>query len=339
MDRSAAKRWCFTINNPTDADKFWDNDDLMTKVDYLVLQEERGEQGTLHWQGFIITKKPQRLSWMKRQVNQRAHWEKARGTNQEARDYCRKDDTYTGGLRVEVGQLPERAPVKKRDERLQDAAEQLDLLKQGFKRPQEIPSMTLLQCGFIPAMKELTADILGPCRPDLKILTLIGPPGTGKSYAIQKWFPEHGRCIYGNNGCWFQNPTAEVMIFEEFCGQIQLQRMLQLLDPWPLALEVKGSMRPAMYKIAIITSNTPPNQWYTAEEQKRQDAVKALYDRLGYNDGSYVPIRKCGTYVEATAYNPMMGQTVPEWIQQCRDLFALAMSNIAPEPITDTDSE
>ena len=46
---------------------------------------------------------------------------------------------------------------------------------------------------------------------------------------------------YGNNGVWFQNPLSDVMVFEEFCGQIMLQRMLQFLDPYPLALEVKGA--------------------------------------------------------------------------------------------------
>ena len=36
------------------------------------------------------------------------------------------------------------------------------------------------------------------------------------------------------------------MVFEEFAGQIPLQKMLKLLDPYPMALEVKGGMRPAM---------------------------------------------------------------------------------------------
>ena len=61
------------------------------------------------------------------------------------------------------------------------------------------------------------------------------------------------------------------MVFEEFAGQIQLQKMLKLLDPYPLALEVKGGMRPAMYTLAIITSNTRPDGWYKDEEQAREE--------------------------------------------------------------------
>lgn len=331
---SVAKRWCFTINNPTDADKFWlvDGDeshpnDVMTNIDYLILQEERGEEGTLHWQGFLILKKKNRMTWLKRRLNARAHWEVARGNNEQARDYCRKDDTYTGGLRVEIGALPERAPVKKRDERLQDAADELEQIKEVYKRPRDVDSITLLQPGFIQAYRMLTTDMVGPYRPNLKIVTLVGPPGVGKSMSIQKYFPDHGIANYCNSGLWFGNPLADVMVFEEFCGQIQLQRMLRFLDPYPLAIEIKLDMRPAMYTLVIITSNTRPDGWYKGDEAgqpgKRTDALLALWDRLGYNgQGSYVPVRECGIYLEMPT-----GMTVAE----AREWFDTRMKRIAEE--------
>lgn len=314
---SIAKRWCFTINNPTDADKFWcvdgDEDhpnDVMVNVEYLILQEERGENGTLHWQGFLILKKKEKLTWLKRRLNARAHWEVARGTNQQAAEYCRKDDTYTGGLRHEFGKMPERAAAPKASERLAEAAEELDVVKEGYKRPREIKSMTLLQCGFMTAYNALTADILGPTREGMQVVTLVGPPGTGKSYCINKLFPKHGRCIYGNNGVWFQNPTEDVMIFEEFSGTtsskaLTIERMKCLLDIYPMALEVKGGMRPAMYTKVFITSNTPPNAWYKVEDiqgntiEAKLNSLHALWDRLGYSNGSYVPVRTTGTYLQA----------------------------------------
>lgn len=303
---SIAKRWCFTINNPQEEDKFWlfGGHPVLDKIEYYILQEERGEEeGTIHWQGFLILKKREKLSWMKKNISKRGHFEVARGTNEQARDYCRKEDTYTGGLRQEFGQLPEKEKAKKSSERLEEAAEELNNIKDIYKRPRDVKSMTLLCPGFISAYKELTSDILGPYRPELQILTLIGPPGCGKSYSIEKHFPGHGRCICGNNGVWFQNPLSDVMVFEEFCGQIQLQRMLQFLDPYPLALEVKGGMRPAMFSLVIITSNTTPDGWYKGDEAgqpgKRTDALLALWDRLGYSNGAFVPARTCGHYCQA----------------------------------------
>ena len=61
------------------------------------------------------------------------------------------------------------------------------------------------------------------------------------------------------------------MVFEEFAGQIQLQKMLKFLDPYPMALEVKGGMRPAMYETVIITSNTRPDGWYRDEQEGGQE--------------------------------------------------------------------
>lgn len=309
--QTKSRRWCFTINNPqvdeTYNDQFWMlHPDI---IKYLIVQEEKGHnEGTVHWQGFVILTRQQRLSYMKK-LNRRAHWEVTRGTSEEAAAYCRKEDTFTGGFRFEIGELPtQKAGGHK--ERLEEAASTLEAIKECYQPPKKINPLVLMQPGFIAAYSALTTDVLGPYRPDLKIITLIGPPGSGKSYAIQHFFPEHGRCIAGNSGVWFQSPLEEVMVFEEFCGQIQLQKMLQLLDPYPLALEIKGGMRPALYKTAVITSNTRPDKWYKTdppgtvksifdEPNKRDDAVMALYDRIGFSNGSYVPVRKCGHYFEA----------------------------------------
>ena len=41
----AAKRWCFTINNPTDDDKFWEDSEHEEQIEFLAVQYEVGEQG------------------------------------------------------------------------------------------------------------------------------------------------------------------------------------------------------------------------------------------------------------------------------------------------------
>ena len=347
--REHAKRWCFTINNHSDVDIWWakgEHNNIMDefmmevhKIKYFIAQEEEGEEcHTRHIQGFVIFHKVMYLTGLKK-ITKRAHWEVTRGTDQQASDYCEKEETrMEGGRRWKWGELPKRE-IKSRDDRLADACDVLDSLKEGYKRPAEIDSCTLMQCGFIQAMNALCADILGPYRPTLKIISLIGVPGSGKSHAIQVNCPNHGRMIYGNNGNWAQNPTADVMVFEEFNGQIPLQRMLQMLDPYPLALEVKGRMAPAMYTVVIITSNTTPDMWYPIKAsdeqepavlQRKMDSIHALWDRLGYKHGGYTPVRKTGIYVQGTGN-----------IEEDRNLFMRELGKALdiPEPIEDDEEE
>lgn len=343
--RQHAKRWVFTINMKSfdsvgEEAVCWGltgSDGPQGEwykykkdIEYLHFQEECGDEGTHHLQGIVIFKKEMRLSELKA-FHPRAHWEVMRGTPQQADEYTRKAETKVqDGLELTIGTLPERIH-KKRQEKEEDAEDELENVKVAYKRPADIDGAILRTPGFIAAYNALTADVLGPYRPNIKIITLVGPPGTGKSYAIQKWLPKHGRCIYGNSGCWFQNPTEDVMIFEEFNGQIPLQKMLLLLDAYPLSLEIKGGMRPALYTTVVITSNTNPSMWYPIKPQdevdggflfqKKLDSIHALWDRLGYSDGSYIPVRSSGTYIEAPGFAASFGTPAAQYIRDCREMF------------------
>lgn len=85
-----AKRWVFTINNPTSADY------QMEAGTYGMYQLEKGEAtGTLHLQGFVVFATAQRLSAVKK-LNDRAHWSPMRGSIADNEAYCTKDETAVG---------------------------------------------------------------------------------------------------------------------------------------------------------------------------------------------------------------------------------------------------
>ena len=67
------------------------------QMDFIAVQYEVGEMGTPHYQGFLILKRRNRLSWLKNNFSNRAHWEKTRGSDIEAYQYCIKDDTHPPG--------------------------------------------------------------------------------------------------------------------------------------------------------------------------------------------------------------------------------------------------
>lgn len=341
----AARHWIGTVPKDSQNAEFWQNPNTLEHIEYLIGQEEQGHGKTayVHYQIYICLKEKKRLTWLKKHIHPTAHWEKKRGTVAEAIDYVTKEDTRVpGGTQIEIGQKPKEQTEKaieaaattrlreKEDIQLQ-AQQILQKLNDGEFIPwREIPPDIQMKPGFIMAYNKATRDMVGPERPDLKIITIIGPPGCGKSYAISKLFPTAGRWIKGNNGHWFCNTKSDVMVFEEFSGQIDLQSMLKYLDPYPLALEVKGGTEPAMYKLAIITSNTPIEAWYTTADEfrdksgdpaglttskkRRIDSLGALWDRLGWKSLT----RENGTVFQFTT-NESIGIPIKEQIKQMRD--------------------
>lgn len=99
------RAYVFTHNNPTQTHVAME--ELMTSdpsVRYCVYQTESGTNNVRHYQGYVELKNPQRLSYMKKLLPG-AHFEKRRGTRDQARDYAMKEDTRTEGP-FEIGEWP-----------------------------------------------------------------------------------------------------------------------------------------------------------------------------------------------------------------------------------------
>ncbi len=89
---SRVRRVCFTLNNYTD-------DEVVTLSHYFeehgkyIIGKEVGEEGTPHLQGYVEFKGQKRFSTLKK-LNQRIHWEKARGNRDQNIRYCSKENNY-----------------------------------------------------------------------------------------------------------------------------------------------------------------------------------------------------------------------------------------------------
>lgn len=303
---SQSTRAFFTVNNPTfkDSEALWA---LGHSPDckYLIYGAEHTEegQGTPHFQGFVIFTKPKRQKQTEKLLGGRAFFNFPAKTDPSLRmaRYCKKEGFYMEFGTLEHGKRVD-ASIKPSEMRQKAIEFFNDWEKNKYMREKDLPGDLLMTSGFLNSWAKKRSVTLGPDRPELKIITLIGPTACGKSYAVHNLLPDHAKCFYGNSGAWFANPDAPVLLFEEFNGQIPLQKMLSLLDHYPNQLEVKGGMAPALYTTVCITSNVTPDHWYgnmivdakkmqecqqlgisLDEAQKRWNEAKtALYDRLGF---------------------------------------------------------
>lgn len=88
---------CFTVNNPTlSPDEFKASLEAAERIRYAIFQLEEGENGTPHYQGYVEYSSPQRFSYFHNNVA-RCHCETRRGTREQARDYCKKEESRKEG--------------------------------------------------------------------------------------------------------------------------------------------------------------------------------------------------------------------------------------------------
>lgn len=274
------KGWCFTWNNPTHKILFPDG--LPVGVRFLVYQEERGAEGTAHLQGYIYFSGATRMTQIKNIEFKTpegasvfpfrgAHLEAAKGSPEQNVAYCTKAETRVAGPWT-LGEVPKGAGERTD---LHRAAE--ELMRSGDIRAIDPAVFIKYASGCL----KLAALAPPPRRDNLKVITIIGATGIGKSYSVHDLYPDVFVVNMGNSGLWWDGYTGQpAIMFEEFKGQVQLQKMLQILDPYPLRLEIKGGLVPARFTVVFITSNTMPKDWYENKDGRRDAELKALDRRL-----------------------------------------------------------
>lgn len=224
-------------------------------------------------QGYIEFTKKKRPSWLKNNVSKKAHFEPRRGTAEQARDYCRKDESRVSGP-YECGTWAPTTPGQRTD---LEAA--IDTLKRdGLKRvAEEHPELLLKYSRGFQTLALFTA----PRRRHPPTVSLYyGKTGTGKTRAAYDEYPDLYRKPPGHT--WFDGySNEECLLLDDFSGaasKTRLDYLLQLLDRYPIQLEVKGGHCQLLATTIIVTTNIHPCQWY--DYSNRQEHLAALARRF-----------------------------------------------------------
>jgi len=92
VSNARSRHWCFTLNNYTP-----DEVNILTSLECkYVFQEETGEKGTPHLQGYINFPNAKTLGGV-RKILPRAHWEITKNI-QASIQYCSKEESRTGAI-------------------------------------------------------------------------------------------------------------------------------------------------------------------------------------------------------------------------------------------------
>lgn len=251
VESKPARAWCFTLNNPTiDSATLFGH---LQYARYAVYQHERGEQDTLHAQGYVEFTRPVRLAALKKMLAT-AHWEPRMGTREQARAYCMKEDTRVDGPwehgLFSSGGAGTRTDLQDLKRKIDEGASIEEIADEHFKE-------FLRHERGIRAYKLLK----NPKRDwKTKVIVLVGMPNSGKSHWARTNYPD---AYWKQNSKWWCGyDNHETVIMDDFYGWLPWSVLLNIMDCYPVQVETKGGNCNFVAKTLIITSNADPNTWY-----------------------------------------------------------------------------
>lgn len=273
-----SKHWCFTLHATEEQTPIWSSiepDEVEPLqlfdpgvMDYMVYQVEACETtGRIHLQGYFILKKQARMNKAKTYIGDTAHIEKSRGTPDQNKAYCTKQDTRIAGP-WEWGHNPSRQGHRT------DLDEVVDRIKQGATLKDIARDNTSSMIHYsrgIQVVHHLLDE--SPKWRNLNVTVLWGPTGTGKTRSAYESCPDPYFVVMP--GQWWDGYTGQdTIIFDDFYGQIKMADMLRYLDGYPIQLPVKGAFVWAKWTRVWITSNTHPDTWYPSVPEETRAAFR-----------------------------------------------------------------
>lgn len=271
MASPCARNWCFTLQVEEDNETAIENGAYpdgptvrwldLKRITFGVCQLERAPTtGQLHYQGYIQLARKQRLTWLRRWLSDKAHWEVARGTADENIAYCSKEDSRVQG--------PWRGGAAKQQGRENGLEAATDAVKEGMPLQEVAQTWPVVWVRHSKGLCDLRQRLqlkrdrraFGPEGPEVWVL--YGSSGTGKSRFVAESWPDAFWKIPGEKW-WDGYDEHETVVLDDFkVGELRLTDLQRLLDWNPLWVEVKGGAVPMLAKRYVITSNYHPSEWY-----------------------------------------------------------------------------
>jgi len=236
-------------------------------VRYIRGQLERGAEGFVHWQLYVVSSKKISLAQV-REIFGPFHCEATRSS--AARDYVWKEETSVPGTKFELGTLPFRRSEPTDWALVKKSAETGDLAS--------VPADVYVRC--YNQLKRICSDNLRPIGMERVCYVFWGATGTGKSRDAWNGASMEGYPKDPNSKFWDGYRNHENVVIDEFRGGkfllilgIAINHLLRWLDRYPCIVEVKGSSVPLCAKRIWITSNLDPRLWYADLDEETKCAL------------------------------------------------------------------
>lgn len=300
-----ARNYVFTINFADGEPTQLLSEEFPSWLTYVVWQLELGEEGTLHYQGYLECRGAQLFTRIQREVPgfEGAHFEVRRGSQEQAIAYAEKEDSRVDG------------PWHHGEPKAQGARNDLINVKEkldsgvSLKRVAEENFSSWARYGR--AFKEYKRIVTKPR--DFKSITFlfIGPPGKGKSTMMEHILPKIlGLTAYKapmkkGSGMYYDDYDGQdILILDEFDGsRMRPEEFNAICDEHECVLPVHGGAGHQMVsKYVFIGTNYLPRQWWknrNATQLRQTERRIDVVFKMGFKEGparraiQYDPQQQC----------------------------------------------
>lgn len=251
----------FTINNPEkEPEEALEALRGMPYLTFVVFQEEKGENGTRHYQGYAEFEQP--IYWTAfRTAGLQAHCELRKGSQQQAIDYCSKEDTRV------AGPWSWGTPRVTRPGARNDLSTFRDAVRGGSTKRQLMDDHPAVMAKFPRFAHEVRMTYLPQDFKKRRVVLLYGDPGTGKTRYCAEDAPKGYLWTQPiGGGMWFDGLDHHThCLLDDFMGKgskFSLADLLRILDGYALQVQVKGAHTIWHPDVIYITTNYHPRDWY-----------------------------------------------------------------------------
>jgi len=292
MARSTASRkYQLTINNPIEHGFTHESIkqilSCFSGLEYFCMCDEEGKEGTLHTHVYVLFGNGVMFTTLQKRFYG-AHIEPANGSNQENRDYIRKEgkwleddkhDTNLIDTFEESGELPpDKATGKK------ETAAIYEMVKNGasdFEILEAFPNAMNKLDKIERTRQTLLAEKWKSEFRPMHVTYLWGETGVGKTRSVVQ---EHGyENVFRvtNYAHPFDGYKGQpVIVFEEFRSSLPITEMLIYLDGHPVSLPCRYADKQACYTTVYIVTNIPLEKQYPQIQADNPETWAAFKRRI-----------------------------------------------------------
>lgn len=278
------RRFCFTLNNWTDAEYAELTEDFALQTKWLIVGKEVGEGGTSHLQGACILGAQWAFSRLKAvPCLRRAHIEIMRGEPEDSLAYCSKEDAAP----FVHGTMP--VPGKRNDLRLATDRILAGASVKDLAMDAEAATVVVKFHKGLTVLRSLVT----PKRQEKPVIVwLWGPTGVHKTRCALKSGRAMARALgRGVDDVWMS--SGGLRWFDGYDGQsvvvlddIRAKQctsfafFLRLLDRYPMSVEFKGGFVNWVPRVIFITCPYSPDLCFATRATHVPEDIAQLHRRI-----------------------------------------------------------